>query len=131
MKKIIITAVISTMLALTASNSVKAQQHTEATPVYVWTEGSGNVDIYDGIPDFEMPDNYHIEITTGVVTDNKHNGKVLTSTDGVTPGYDYICYRAIPAVKGQKVTTILIYECDESGWWDDNIIYRYDMIQEN
>ena len=27
MKKIIITAVISTMLALTASNAVKAQQH--------------------------------------------------------------------------------------------------------
>ena len=35
MKKIIITAVISTMLALTASNAVKAQQHTEVTPVYV------------------------------------------------------------------------------------------------
>lgn len=129
-KKLFVIVALSAVLVALTPLATKAAPHTVKNPVYVWTdESNGNIDIYDGVPSFDMPENYHIEVITGIVVDNDHNGKILTSTDGVTPGYDYICYRCVPAKKGQTIVTVCIYKCDDNGDWGDNIICRYDMIE--
>ena len=129
MKKAIIAAAIT---AITATAPITATAATPAASdlVYVWDQ-SGEVNIYDSIPAVSLPDRYHVEVMTGTALDSTGAGQVLTSSDGpIDSGYDYISYSCTPVEAGDTVTTVVVYSCDIFGDWEDDIIYRFDMITE-
>lgn len=124
MKKALFTAA---MAAAVATAPITANAADPGT-VYVWDQ-TGDVNIYDGIPAVSLPDSYHVEVVTGIALDVEGNGQLLTSSDGpIDCDYNYISYDCIPVEVGDLLTTVVIYSCDSFGAWEDDVIYRFDMI---
>lgn len=101
-----------------------------ATNVYVWDSQTGDVNIYDSVPVVDLPESVHVEYLEGHAVDNDHHGHVDYSTDGTTEPYTYISYNCMPVEEGDKVKTILIYNAPD-GEWEDDIVYRFDIIEED
>ena len=126
MKKAIMAAVIAAAVATAPITATAAPAASDL--VYVWDQ-SGDVNIYDGIPAVQLPETYHIEVMTGTALDSNGAGQVLTSSDGpIDSSYNYISYSCIPVEAGDTLTTVVVYSCDDLGAWEDDIIYRFDMI---
>lgn len=128
MKKAIL-AVLMVAVVLVSPMSVNAKNSSDCYLSY----RCGNeweADIYDGMPqELDLPNAYHVEIVHGVVLDNKGNGASDDSTDGgYTAPCNYISYKGLPVHKGDEVITVLYYNVDDKGEWEDDIFYRIDHI---
>lgn len=128
MKKAILTALMVAMV-LVSPMRAKAQNSSDCY-LYYRCGNEWVVDTYDGMPqELDLPDTYHVEIVHGVVVDNGGNGASDDSTDGgYTAPCNYISYKDLPVHKGDEVITVLFYNVDDEGQWEDDIFYRIDHI---
>lgn len=93
--------------------------------VYV-TDGTGDVQEYYDVPALPVSGNVHCEYIMGIVTAPNGDGAVLYSTDDMG---GYIAYRPYPVAVGDVIQTFLMYAADESGEWEDNILWRIDITE--
>lgn len=93
--------------------------------VYV-TDGTGDVQEYYDVPALPVSGNVHCEYIMGMVTAPNGDGTVLYSTDNMG---GYIAYRPYPVHVGDAVQTFLLYRADESGEWEDDIVWRIDITE--
>ena len=64
-----------------------------------------------------------IELTLGIRENNcNKDGKVLWSSWGINPGYDYIAYHK--GTTENKILSIFVYGFES----EDDIIYRHDIV---
>jgi hypothetical protein len=130
MKKAILTAFTAVMV-LVSPLSVKAKNISDCY-LHHRCGNEWEIDVYDGMPqELDLPDAYHVEIVHGVVLDDKGNGASDDSTDGgYTAPCNYISYKNLPVHKGDEVITVLYYNVDDEGQWEDDIFYRIDHIMD-
>lgn len=98
---------------------------TAQAAVYV-TDSTGDVQEYSDVPALPVSGNVHTEYIVGTVTSHMGDGAVLYSTDN---GYGYIAYRPYPVHVGDVVQTFLMYAADESGEWEDEVVWRIDITK--
>lgn len=116
-------ATIITAVA-TATMPVKAKE-TEPLTVYV-EDPTGNVSVWDSIPEIPLKGNYHFEIVKGVVLDDEGNGTITYDSDGFG---GYISYRGITSEPDDEITSLFIIATDASGYWEDDIQWRVDLTE--
>lgn len=117
----LITAVVT---ATTAPVPVKAK---EMEPLTVYVEDpTGNVSVWDRIPEIPLKGNYHFEICRGVVLDDEGNGTITYDSDRFG---GYISYKGITAEPGDEITSIFIIATEPDGYWEDNIQWRVDLTE--
>ena len=122
-KFLVTLATILTVVA-TATMPVKAKE-TEPLTVYV-EDPTGNVSVWDSIPEITLNGNYHLEICRGIVLDEEGNGTIIYDSDGFG---GYISYRGITAEPGDEITSFFIIKADASGYWEDDIQWRIDLTE--
>ena len=108
----------------TATMLVKAKE-TESLTVYV-EDPTGNVSVWDSIPEISLKGNYHLEICKGIVLDGEGNGTITYDSDGFG---GYISYRGITSEPGDEITSLFIIKADASGYWEDDIQWRIDLTE--
>lgn len=117
----LLTAVVT---STTAPVPVKAKE-TEPLTVYV-EDPTGNVSVWDCIPEILLKGNYHFEICKGIVLDDEGNGTITYDSDGFG---GYISYKGIMAEPGDEITSIFIIATEPDGYWEDNIQWRIDLTE--
>ena len=120
----LVTLITTVVTATAAPVPVKAKE-TEPLTVYV-EDPTGNVSVWDSIPEITLNGNYHFEICKGVVLDDEGNGTITYDSDGFG---GYISYKEITAEPGDEITSIFIIATEPDGYWEDNIQWRVDITE--
>lgn len=120
----IVTLLTAVVTATTAPVPVKAKE-TEPLTVYV-EDPTGNISVWDSIPEITLNGNYHFEICKGIVLDDEGNGTITYDSDGFG---GYISYKGIMAEPGDEITSIFIIATEPDGYWEDNIQWRIDLTE--
>lgn len=123
-RKLLVTLATVLTAVATATMPVKAKE-TEPLTVYV-EDPSGNVSVWDSIPEISLNGNYHFEVCRGVVLDDEGNGTITYDSDGFG---GYISYRGITSEPGDEITSLFIIKADASGYWEDDIQWRIDLTE--
>lgn len=123
-RKLLVTIATVLTAVATATMPVKAK---EMEPLTVYVEDpTGNVSVWDSIPEITLNGNYHFEVCRGVVLDDEGNGTITYDSDGFG---GYISYRGITAEPGDEITSLFIIKADASGYWEDDIQWRVDLTK--
>ena len=123
-RKLLVTIATVFTAVATATMPVKAK---EPDPLTVYVEDpTGNVSVWDSIPEITLNGNYHFEICRGVVLDEEGNGTITYDSDGFG---GYISYKGITSEPGDEITSLFIIATDASGYWEDNIQWRIDITE--
>lgn len=123
-RKLFVTIVTLITAVATATMPVKAK---EPEPLTVYVEDpTGNVSVWDSIPNIPLNGNYHFEICKGIVLDDEGNGTITYDSDGFG---GYISYRGITSEPGDEITSLFIIKADASGYWEDDIQWRIDLTE--
>lgn len=119
------TRIVALTLALAGAVTMAVPVTAQAA-VYVEDVG-GNVSEYGDVPPLPISGNVHIEYCVGVVTGASGDGTIIYSTDGADMMYDYIAYRPYAVAVGDVIQSMFIYNADDNGYWEDDIIWRVDI----
>lgn len=125
MKRKLLVAIATVITAVaTATMPVKAK---EPDPLTVYVEDpTGNVSVWDSIPEITLNGNYHFEVCKGIVLDGEGNGTITYDSDGFG---GYISYRGITSEPGDEITSLFIIATEPDGYWEDNIQWRIDLTE--
>lgn len=123
-RKLLVTLATIITAVTTATMPVKAKE-TEPLTVYV-EDPTGNVSVWDSIPEITLNRNYHFEVCKGIVLDEEGNGTITYDSDGFG---GYISYKGITAELGDEITSLFIIKADTSGYWEDDIQWRIDLTE--
>lgn len=123
-RKLLVTIATVITAVATATMPVKAKE-TEPLTIYV-EDPSGDVSVWDSIPEIALNGNYHFEICRGVVLDEEGNGTITYDSDGFG---GYISYKGITSEPGNEITSLFIIATEPDGYWEDNIQWRIDLTE--
>lgn len=120
-----IAAILTAVVTATAAPVLVKAKETEPLTVYV-EDPTGNVSVWDSIPEIPLKGNYHLEICKGIVLDDEGNGTITYDSDGFG---GYISYKGITAEPGDEITSLFIIKAKPDGYWEDDIQWRIDLTE--